>query len=108
MARAASVDARTYLPESDAEAQILDFMTALERPGAQAPLRTPALVDADGRRTDIPASLVHVLRQVAESLSRGLGVTVAPRNAMMTTQEAADFLGVSRPTLVRMLPRGPG
>lgn len=35
-----------------------------------------------------------------------MGVTVAPLNAMLTTQEAADFLGVARPTFVRMLERG--
>ncbi|MGL4745379.1 MAG: helix-turn-helix domain-containing protein [Dermatophilaceae bacterium] len=106
MARTASVDSRTYLPEADAEAQIIDFAKALERAGGRAATTTPALIDADGRRTTIPAAMVDVLRQVAESLSHGLAVTVAPMNAMMTTQEAADFLGVSRPTLVRILDRG--
>lgn len=49
--------------------------------------------------------MYDVLRQVATALSNGQGVTVAPLNAMLTTQEAADFLGVARPTLVRMLDR---
>jgi excisionase family DNA binding protein len=35
-----------------------------------------------------------------------MGVCVAPLSAMLTTQEAADYLGVSRPTMVRILERG--
>jgi excisionase family DNA binding protein len=34
-----------------------------------------------------------------------MGVNVAPLSAMLTTQEAADYLGISRPTLVRILER---
>ena len=34
------------------------------------------------------------------------GSRVAPLNAMLTTQEAADYLGISRPTFVRILDRG--
>mgnify|MGYP006335211905 FL=1 len=106
MTRTASIASRTYLPDSGSEAQIIDFVKALERSGAQAPSSAPAIVDAQGQRTEIPPAMVDVLRQVAESLRRGQGVTVAPLNAMMTTQEAADFLGISRPTLVRILERG--
>ena len=64
------------------------------------------LVGADGEHVVIPESMFPVLRQVAEALAQGMGVTVAPLNAMLTTQEAADFLGISRPTLVRVLERG--
>jgi len=40
------------------------------------------------------------------AMASGQGVTIAPHNAMLTTQEAADFLGISRPTLVRLLTDG--
>lgn len=35
-----------------------------------------------------------------------MGVNVAPLSATLTTQEPADYLGISRPTLVRILERG--
>ncbi|MBP6996803.1 MAG: helix-turn-helix domain-containing protein [Phycicoccus sp.] len=103
---AATYDSRTYLPAEADEANVLDFIGALERAGGQVPERRPAIVAADGTRHEIPESMVEVLRQVATALSTGMGVNVAPLNAMLTTQEAADFLGVSRPTLVRILDRG--
>lgn len=102
---AASYNARTYLPDGGHEEAIRDFVEVLERAGE---LRGPgpALVDSDGMHHPIPEAMVGVLRQVAEALGSGMGVTVAPLNAMLTTQEAADFLGISRPTLVRILDRG--
>lgn len=106
MSRTASVDSRTYLPDESHGAEILDFVSALERAGVAAPEHRPAIVDADGTRTEIPDSMVQVLRQVAHALGQGQGVNVAPLNAMLTTQEAADYLGISRPTLVRILDRG--
>ncbi|MBK8868593.1 MAG: helix-turn-helix domain-containing protein [Actinomycetales bacterium] len=107
MARTAmSSDARTYLPDEEHEAEILDFVTALERAGGEAPQHRPMIIDASGQRTEIPEAMVSVLRQVATALGRGMGVNIAPLNAMLTTQEAADFLGIARPTLVRILDRG--
>ena len=107
MARtAASRDVRTYVPDERRDAQIVDFVRALEAAGGSAPDVRPALVSGDGARFELPEAMYDVLRQVADALASGMGVTVAPMNAMLTTQEAADFLGVARPTLVRILERG--
>ena len=59
-----------------------------------------------GEVRELPDAILEALRQVATALSSGLSVTVAPLSTMRTTQEAADYLGISRPTLVRILERG--
>jgi excisionase family DNA binding protein len=41
-----------------------------------------------------------------DALREGKVITVVPRMQRLTTQEAADFLGVSRPTLVKLLEEG--
>jgi excisionase family DNA binding protein len=98
--------ASTYMPESEDLAEIIDFVRVLGERGVEVPEPQPALVDSEGRRVQIPASVFEALRQVVTAMSHGQGVTIAPHNAMLTTQEAADFLGISRPTLVRLLTDG--
>ena len=50
--------------------------------------------------------LENLLRQVLESLLQGVPVRVVPLEAELTTGEAAEILGVSRPYLVRLLEEG--
>jgi excisionase family DNA binding protein len=67
------------------------------------PSRGPALLGPDGIRLELPAEAYRVLREVLEAMAQGLAVTVIPQHTMLTTQEAADMLGISRPTLVKLL-----
>jgi excisionase family DNA binding protein len=101
--QAAATEAMTYLLEGDELAEVVDFVAALEHRGVAVPKPQPALVGSDGARLELPAQVYDALVQVASHMARGQGVTVIPRSALLTTQEAADLLGVSRPTLVRLL-----
>lgn len=105
-ARTASTEATTYLLEGRQLAEVVDFVAELSRRGVAVPTPKPALVDADGSRLEVPDPVFEALVQVATAMARGQGVTVMPLNALLTTQEAADLLGVSRPTLVRLLADG--
>lgn len=105
-AHPAGTEATTYLLEGQELAEVVDFVAALESRGVAVPQPQPALVSADGSKIELPHSIFAALVQVATAMARGQGVTVIPRNAMLTTQEAADLLGISRPTLVRLLADG--
>ncbi len=60
-----------------------------------------------GRRgAALPPELAHALRETVTALAHGEAVTLTPHEALLTTQEAADVLGVSRPTMVRLLESG--
>jgi excisionase family DNA binding protein len=64
------------------------------------------LLGPDGEQVPLPAEVYRVLRHVVEVMRQGKATLVAPQGLLLTTQEAADFLGVSRPTLVKLLEDG--
>lgn len=99
---------RTYLPEASARDEILDFAEFMRRLEVfpEESSSKAALVDPAGKTRSIPDEIFRILDQVTNALASGEGITVVPQNAMMTTQQAADFLGISRPTLVRLLESG--
>ncbi|MFL4475049.1 helix-turn-helix domain-containing protein [Paeniglutamicibacter sp. MACA_103] len=94
---------QTYLSDdADQDQEFFRFLKA----SVSMEQAAPTLVAADGRQHQVPHELFDALLQIAEALSAGRGVTVMPTDTRMTTQQAADFLGYSRPTLVKLLERG--
>lgn len=69
-------------------------------------LPTARLVGPDGETIELPEVVSAVLAQVVEAMSQGLAVAVMPLHTDLTTQEAADFLNVSRQYLVQLLEQG--
>jgi excisionase family DNA binding protein len=54
----------------------------------------------------IPRAATVMFAQILALLARGQGVQIFPDTAELTTQQAADFLNVSRPYLIGLLEAG--
>ena len=94
------IQPKTYLPTEVSPQQFTKFMQQMER----FLDKRATLVSADHKQVvELPETLFDVLRQVADALVSGSAVTVAPQATRLTTQGAADFLGISRPTLIKLL-----
>ena len=85
-------------------ARVYDMLTAEKAlsPNPRRYLMSDALDDP----VELPEELYEVLLYIVEVMSRGLSVTVTPTSQILTTQQAADLLGISRPTLIKALDAG--
>lgn len=98
----------TYLPSDRAAlATVHNFFAAHNATGRSARAPRYFLAGAEpGDRVELPEPVYGVLRQVVEALQQGMAVSVVPRSMRLTTQQAADLLNVSRPTVVKLLDEG--
>lgn len=60
----------------------------------------------DGNSVKIAPSIAHLVIDLLGHVSAGNMVTLVPTGTMLTTQEAADILNVSRPHLTGLLKAG--
>ncbi|WP_446221328.1 helix-turn-helix domain-containing protein [Nocardia sp. IBHARD005] len=99
------LEERTFLPDDGERlATVMSFLEAHERRWGTAAKPSYALVGTDeGDRIELPADVHQALKQVVAALLAGRAVTIAPHSMTLTSQQAADLLGVSRPTVKRLI-----
>lgn len=98
----ASVDA-----DAAGLAKVLSFIEAHET--RRQTSGEPALFLAgaeEGDRVELTSELHQLLRQLAEALRSGRSVSVMALDQEIGTQQAADLLGLSRPTVVKLIEDG--
>ena len=71
-----------------------------------SPRPTVKVSSPDGTALTLPQEIFEVLNNVVEAMAAGQGVVIAPVNQRLTTQQAAELLGISRPTFVKLLQAG--
>jgi excisionase family DNA binding protein len=98
----------TYLPDGDGQmAEVHDFLQAHEQAGRGRPVPQYFLSgSAPGDRVELPVEMYRLLRQVVGALQQGFAVSVVPVTRTLTTQQAAELLGLSRPTVIKLLDDG--
>jgi excisionase family DNA binding protein len=90
---------------STAEREAAARLSALLLQTSHRPLRVTVGSEV-GESIDLSPSLLNVLETAANMVAIGADVTVLARNEELTSQQAADFLNMSRQYMVRLLERG--
>jgi excisionase family DNA binding protein len=97
----------TTLPtESDATLAKETSRLLAPRIRSSAPLSFRVLGATKEETLRIPAPAVKMLVRILEEMALGNAVTLTPIHAELTTQEAADMLNISRPSLIQLLDDG--
>lgn len=93
----------TFFPPTDATNldALMDLSKFLDHHDEPA-----ALIGPDGEQIPLPVEVYRTLTQIVEAMRAHRAVVVAPVDQKLSTQEAADYLGISRPTLIKLLKSG--
>lgn len=93
--------------ELDDLAQVHSFLAAHERAGGHGVRPTYRLSGTDEHDSvGLTESLHQVLKTAVEALRKGQSVSIVSKDREISTQVAAEILGVSRPTVVKLIDSG--
>jgi excisionase family DNA binding protein len=98
------IDLTRRLPTREEIASAAEASTALAN--ARAENGALEIRGDDGEPVRLAPALADIMIDLLGHVSRGDMVTLVPTGAMLTTQQAADILNVSRPYLSKLLKEG--
>lgn len=87
---------RTVLPPKESLDELYGLLTA-------AGSDSIAVSAPDGERLVLPSEIIEALGEVVKAMANGQAVMIAPVHRFLTAGEAADLLGISRPTFIKLL-----
>ncbi|MBP2450138.1 excisionase family DNA-binding protein [Mycolicibacterium lutetiense] len=104
----ASADILNPIPaDANGLADVLSFIEAHEARHRASPESAFFLSGAgEHDRVELTEQLYDVLKRVAHALNHGQSISILTRDQEISTQQAAEILGLSRPTVVRLIQDG--
>lgn len=109
MSATASEDQVVSPVASDADqlAEVLSFFQAHEKLRGAAPSPTYRLSGVtEDDHVELTGQVHAILKQIVAALANGQSVSLLVRDQEITTQQAAEILGLSRPTVVELAEQG--
>lgn len=101
-------DRNTLVPanaDADSITQLYTLLTR-DRAAGQDLLVSLAAPSDSNSFAMMPGSMAELFVSMVTALHAGQPITFVPQNATLTTQEAADVLGMSRPTVIKLIDAG--
>lgn len=92
---------KEYIEATEEEEKVARSIESVLRKKGMA-----GLVGPSGERIELPPAAFEVLRRAVHLLGQGRAVAIIPYSKMLTTQQAAELLNVSRPYVVKLLETG--
>lgn len=89
----------TYIPQQDEKQEVAEFINLIS--GYRSLAGSKLVIQ--GKECEIPSALTEVFAKLLTEVALGNPVTVIGLDKKLTTQQAADHLGISRPTLIKFL-----
>lgn len=96
----ATVTGHRLLADASASSLANDLLDMLDAPN------TFLAVAGDARAEPVPGQVSDLIHRVLEAVASGCTVTIAATPDELTTTAAAAMIGVSRPTLMKMIHAG--
>lgn len=107
MSTSAAAQDTFFAPTEQGTGEVYNFIEAHAAKTGSRPEPHFYLSGPDaGDQVELPHEIYEILVKAVDAMRSGMAVTITPNSLTMTTQQAAELLGVTRPTFVKLLDDG--